>query len=522
MSHIIEPIDFRDNVQAVSPEMPQSVQKATSRFLGTRAGVVGVVGDERWQELRQAGHDIRLHTVQHLDYYLELLERRVTEAGGHVHWAADAEEACQIVLAIAREHNVKRVVKVKSMVTEEIELNHALIEAGIEALETDLGEFIVQLAGARPSHIIVPAVHLTKEDIAALFTEKLGIDAPAEPIALAAIARTRLREAFLAADMGVSGANFIVAETGTLVTVTNEGNGRMCTTLPPLHVAVVGIDKTVPDLESLNVLLKLLPRSATGQKMSCYTQFITGPARTEEEGGPREFHLVLLDNGRTRVLGDALTRETLLCIRCGVCLNVCPVYNHVGGYAYGATYPGPIGSILEPQLLGVKTAGDLPFASSLCGACAEYCPVKIPIPEILIHLRRRVVEGDAVDGPVAPAALAAAAEAVSFALSSPKLYEFGTQALQVAQAPLVRDGWLPMLPPPVDRWTTVRPLPAFGGWFRRYWRTRTPEARAATQRKRIRTAGILAAVATALLAVSMLLRRKGPLSKGPLSKGGRS
>ncbi len=502
-------IDFRENVQAVEPEMPASVRKATSRFLGTRASVLELFGDERWQQLRQAGHDIRLHTINHLDHYLALLEQRVTEAGGHVHWAATAEEARAIVLQIAQEHHVKRVVKVKSMASEEIHLNHALIEAGIDTLETDLGEFIVQLAGVGPSHIIVPAVHLTKERIAELFTEKLGIAAPPEPIALAAIARARLREAFLAADMGISGANFMVAETGTLVTVTNEGNGRMCTTLPPLHVAVVGIDKTVPDLESLNVLLKLLPRSATGQKMSSYTQFITGPAHSEEEGGPREFHLVLLDNGRTRALQDEATRETLLCIRCGVCLNVCPVYNHVGGYAYGTTYSGPIGSILSPQLVGVNVAGDLPFASSLCGACGEYCPVKIPIPEILIHLRRRVVEGDAVDGPSAPPVLAATADLAAVALSSPPLYEFGTQALRVAQTPFVRAGWLPMLPPPFNRWTLTRPLPAFGGWFRQYWRQRTPEGRAASRQRRLRLAGMFAGLAGAILAGSLLLRRKG-------------
>jgi L-lactate dehydrogenase complex protein LldF len=507
--HELEHINFRGNVLTVNPEMPASVRKATSRFLGTRAGVVQVVGDDRWQQLRQAGHDIRLHTISHLDTYLELLEDRVTEAGGRVHWARNADEANAIVLDIARHHGVRRVVKVKSMASEEIELNHAFAAAGIEALETDLGEFIVQLAGAKPSHIIVPAVHLSKEAIADLFTAKLGVDAPPEPFALAAIARQKLREAFLAADMGVSGANFMVAETGALVTVTNEGNGRMCVTLPPLHVAVVGIDKVVPDMESLNVLLKLLPRSATGQKMSAYTQIITGPARTDEEGGAREFHLVLLDNGRTRVLKDEVTRETMLCIRCGVCLNVCPVYNNVGGYAYGSTYPGPIGSILEPQLLGVKVAGDLPYASSLCGACAEYCPVKIPIPEILIHLRRRVVEGDQVDGPAAHPALRAAAELGAVALSSPVLFEAGTQVFSVAQAPLRQDGWLPNLPPPVNRWTMTRPFPAFAPWFRRWWRTRTPERRAALRRKQARDAGAVALATLALLAVVALIRKGG-------------
>jgi L-lactate dehydrogenase complex protein LldF len=274
-------------------------------------------------------------------------------------------------------------------------------------------------------------------------------------------------------------------------------------------VAVAGIDKVVPDMESLNVLLKLLPRSATGQKMSTYTQFIAGPARTMEEGGAREFHLVLLDNGRTRALKDEVTRETMLCIRCGVCLNVCPVYNNVGGYAYGSTYSGPIGSILEPQLLGVKAAGDLPFASSLCGACAEYCPVKIPIPEILIRLRRRVVEGDAVEGPAVNPLLRAGANLGAVALAAPALYEFGTQALSVAQAPLRADGWLPDLPPPVNRWTTVRPLPAFAPWFRGWWRMRTPERRAARRKKHARQAGGLLLAALALLAAMALLRKGG-------------
>lgn len=505
MSEIPTHIDFRANVQAVRPEIPIAVRKATTRFLGTRANVVSVMGDERWQQLRQAGHEIRLHTLNHLDHYLTLLERRVTAAGGHVHWARDAAEANRIVVAIAARHGVKRAVKVKSMATEEIGLNCALADAGISVLETDLGEFIIQLAGVGPSHIIAPAVHLTKEGIAQLFTEKLGVDAPPDPFALAAIARCTLRQAFLQADMGISGANFLVAETGTLVIVSNEGNGRMCTTLPPLHVAVVGIDKVVPDLESLNVLLKLLPRSATGQKMSCYTSFITGPRGSDGEGGPQEFHLVLLDNGRTRILKDKTTRETLLCIRCGVCLNVCPVYNHVGGHVYGFAYSGPIGAILSPQLLGGKVAGDLPFASSLCGACAEYCPVKVPIPEILIQLRRRVVEGDQVEAPSAPSAIRAAAGVGGLAFRLPWLYEFGTQLLKVAQAPLRRDGWLPALPPPVNRWTMARPFPAFGADFRQWWRARTPAGRQAIQRQRL---GGLALVAAAIGLVAWLLRRR--------------
>jgi L-lactate dehydrogenase complex protein LldF len=491
-------IDFRANAQAVPPQIPASVRRATARLLGTRAAVVEVVGDARWQQLRQAGHDLRQHTILHLDHYLALLEQRVTEAGGHVHWARDGEEANRMVLEIARSHGVRRVVKVKSMATEETGLNHALIGAGIETLETDLGEFIVQLAGAAPSHIIAPAVHLTKEDIADLFREKLGVDAPAEPVQLAAIARARLREAFLAADMGISGANFLVAETGTLVIVSNEGNGRMCTTLPPLHVAVVGIEKVVPDLESLDVMLRVLPRSGTGQKMTCYTSFITGPSRDGDEGGAREFHLVLLDNGRTRVLADATGRDSLLCIRCGACLNACPVYHHVGGHTYGNTYSGPIGAIFAPQLLGVTVARDLPFASSLCGACAEICPVKIPIPDILVHLRRRVVEGDPVDGPAVSPVVRAAATSGALAFSLPWVYEAGSQALRVVQAPLRRGNWLPALPPPASRWTMARPMPAFDASFRQWWRRRTPAGRRRGRWQRI-ALGILTAIAGWLL-----------------------
>lgn len=511
MSEIPTHIDFRANVQRVPPQLPVSVRKATGKFLGTRQAVVDVFGNERWQALRQAGHDIRLHTLTHLDYYLTRLEEKVGDAGGVVHWARDAAEAKQIVLDLARAHQVKRAVKVKSMATEEIGLNHALQENGIAVRETDLGEFIIQLAGVGPSHIIVPAVHLTKEDIADLFTQKLGAHAPPDPFELCALARTRLREEFLSADLGISGANFLVAETGTLVIVTNEGNGRMCTTLPPLHIAIVGIDKVVPDLESLNVLLKLLPRSATGQKMSAYTSFITGPRRSAEEGGPKEFHLVLLDNGRTRILKDHVTRETLLCIRCGVCLNVCPVYNHVGGHAYGFAYSGPIGAMLSTQLLGMKTAADLPFASSLCGACAEYCPVKIPIPEILLRLRRRAVEGDNIESAVAPAALRTSARLGTLAFTPPWLYELGTQMLKYLQAPLRRNDWLPHLPPPANRWTMARPFPAFGADFRAWFRARTPEGRARDQQRKVGIGILMAGIAA--LGALIFARKKKVSSK---------
>lgn len=463
-------IDFAAYSQNVPQTIPAAVQQATSRFLGLREQRVAEM--PHWEALREAASQIRLHTLSHIDLYLQKLEEQVTAAGGQVHWARDAAEAREIVLAIARSHDVKTAVKVKSMATEEIGLNHALEEAGIQPFETDLGEYIIQLAGTGPSHIIVPAVHLKKEEIAGLFSEKLEVDAPSDPVKLTAIARASLRERFLSAEMGISGANFLVAESGTLVIVTNEGNGRMCTTLPDLHVAVVGIDKVIPDWDSLTVMLKLLARSATGQKLSTYTSFITGPRREEGEFGPKEFHLVLLDNGRSKILRDPVAREVLKCIRCGCCLNVCPVYKSVGGFAYGWFISGPIGSILSPQLLGVGAASQLPFASTLCGACADVCPVKIPIPKILLHLRHRVVEGDEFEGPSAPAVLRAGARMGVFALGSPRLYRLGSRVLSIVMRPLKRDGWINRLPPPVNRWTKVRPFPAFNARFRQRWARR--------------------------------------------------
>jgi L-lactate dehydrogenase complex protein LldF len=498
-------IDFRANVQHVPPHLPASVQKATARFLGNRSSLVQQFGPDNWETLRQAGHEIRLQAIQDLDYYLEQLEDQVTRAGGHAHWARDAAEARAIALGIARERNVKRVVKAKSMATEEINLNHAFQEAGIQALETDLGEYIVQLAGEMPSHIIVPAVHMNKEGIAGLFHDKLGVDAPPEPLALTAIARARLREEFLAADMGISGANFLVAETGTIVLVSNEGNARMCTTLPPVHVCVAGIDKVVPDMQSLTVLLKLLARSATGQKISTYTSFIRGPRHLQGENGPQEFHLILLDNGRTRILQDENSRETMLCIRCGACLNVCPVYNNVGGHAYGWVYSGPIGSILSPQLLGVSIAADLPYASSLCGACADICPVKIPIPKILLHLRHRVAEGDAHERPSASPLIQVGATAGTLALGTPWLYRLGSQLMRWFEKPFQRGDWLPSLPPPVDRWTMVRPFPAFDATFREWWKERKGNRHSA---RPMRSFAIFAGAMAMAFAITWMLARR--------------
>jgi L-lactate dehydrogenase complex protein LldF len=407
-----------------------------------------------------------------LDVYITKLEENVNAAGGHVHWAQTAEDANRIVLQIAREHNVKTAVKSKSMATEEIGLNRALEQEGIQAIETDLGEYIIQLAGTGPSHIIVPAVHLKKEEIAEIFSEKLDIHAPTDPIELTRIAREVLRSKFLNAEMGISGGNFLIAETGTLVLVTNEGNGRMCTTMPDLHVAVVGIDKVIPDWDSLTVFLKLLARSATGQKLSTYTQFITGPRRAEGEFGPKEFHLVLLDNGRSNILKDPVGREVFKCIRCGACANVCPVYKNVGGFAYGWFISGPIGAILSPQMLGTRAARELPYASTLCGACADVCPVKIPIPTILRHLRRRVAQGDEFAEPTLPAPVRVTANLASIALAHNWIYRLGTRLLPTLMSIFKRGDWIPGVPYPLSRWTKVRPLPPFTARFRGWWKNR--------------------------------------------------
>jgi len=461
-------IGFEKYSEHTPASIPSAVQQATDRFVGGRAARVAEL--PQWEELRQIGSDIRQHTIENMDVYLQRLEEKVLAVGGHTHWAETAADANRIVLQIAQEHNVKNVVKSKSMATEEIGLNHFLEAAGIETIETDLGEYIIQLAGTGPSHIIVPAVHLKKEEIAKLFSEKLDINAPTDPIELARIARETLREKFLNADMGISGGNFLIAETGTLVMVTNEGNGRMCSTMPELHVALVGIDKVIPDWESLTVFLKLLARSATGQKLSTYTQFITGPRHEEGEFGPKEFHLVLLDNGRSKILKDPVGRDVLKCIRCGACANVCPVYKNVGGFAYGSFISGPIGAILTPQMLGTQTARELPFASTLCGACADVCPVKIPIPTILLHLRRRVAQGDAFALPTVSTPIQATATLTSLALSQNWMYRIGSRLLPFINPFFRKNNWLSNLPYPINRWTKVRPLPQFGAGFRSWWK----------------------------------------------------
>src|SRR5436190_17273274 len=346
---------------------------------------------DNWEELRSRARAIKDETLLHLDRYLEEFSANAEKFGAQVHWARDAAEANAIVCKLARERGARLAVKSKSMATEEIHLNAALEREGIAAVETDLGEYIIQLAGETPSHIIAPAIHKTKGQVAELFAKELKREVAADPEVLTRLARGELRDKFLRADLGITGANFAVADTGSVVLVTNEGNGRMVTSLPRVHVAVMGIEEVGPSMTDLMVFLQILAKSATGQKLSVYTTLVQGPRRPGELEGPDEFHLVLLDNGRINQLAGPL-REALYCLRCGACLNVCPVYRQTGGHAYGHTYPGPIGILLTAMLNGPGAVKDLAHASSLCGACAEACPVRIDIPRMLIELRREVDE----------------------------------------------------------------------------------------------------------------------------------
>ncbi|RCW45553.1 LutB/LldF family L-lactate oxidation iron-sulfur protein [Paenibacillus prosopidis] len=346
-----------------------------------------------WDEWRERGKQIRLHTIAHLDYYLNLFVNNARANGVHVHFANTGEEAVKLTLDIAEHANAKSVVKSKSMVTEELHLNHALESIGVEAVETDLGEYIIQLAGEMPSHIVIPAIHKNRYQIAELLSKEAGYTLPPDTTALAGFVRKKLREKFLEADIGMTGCNFAIAETGSMVLFENEGNARMVSTVPKTQITLMGMERIIPSWEDLEVMATLLPRSATGQKLTMYMSGITGPRRSEDADGPDEMHIIIVDNGRSLQLGDPEFQELLNCIRCGACLNACPVYRHIGGHAYGSTYSGPIGAVLTPSLnKNIAEWDDIANASSLCGACYEACPVKIPLHDMLVYLRRRKVE----------------------------------------------------------------------------------------------------------------------------------
>jgi L-lactate dehydrogenase complex protein LldF len=439
-----------------------NMQSATRTIRDKRLRAVSELPD--WEELRDAGQAIKADVLSRLDDYLLQFEGAVEAAGGRVHWARDAEEANGIVVEIARGHGIDEVLKVKSLTTDEIRLNEALARAGISALETDFAELILQLDGDWPSHILVPAIHRNRGEIRDLFQRTIAAGPISDdPRELAETARGYLREKFLDARMGVSGANFGIAETGTICIVESEGNGRMCTTVPEVLVSILGVEKLLPRFTDLEVFLQLLPRSSTGERMNPYTSLFTG---VTEGDGPGELHVVLLDAGRTRVLADPLGRQALHCIRCSACLNVCPVYSRTGGHAYGSVYPGPIGAILTPQLIGVEHAPSLPFASSLCGACYEVCPVKIDIPAVLLHLRAKVVEVDAAR----PERLAMAVAGWLF--GGARRFRLVQALARIVQIPFVSNGTIRRLPGPLGGWTRgrdLRPVPreSFRAWWSR-------------------------------------------------------
>lgn len=458
------------------PALQQAIYAATGRLMEKRREAVAPEALPDYQELRSQARRIKEHTLENLDYYLEQFEAEVHARGGRVVWCRDGDEVVDFLTKLAREKNARLIVKSKSMTTEEIHLNQQLEQRELEPVETDLGEYILQLAGERPYHIVAPALHKTRYDVADIFSRRLGVEREEIPERQTRIARATLREKFLAADIGLTGANFLVADSGAVVLVENEGNARLTTTAPRIHVAVAGIEKLIPRAQDLAVFLKLLGRSATGQPLTVYTSVLAGPRREGELDGPEEFYVVLLDNGRTRLLADREKRESLFCIRCGACLNHCPVYRKIGGHNYPWVYSGPIGAILTPQYFGAGHEPWLPFASSLCGACGEVCPVKIDIPKMLLLLRREIGRSLAREGKGRWERWAFRVWA--WLMTRPKLYEFAGVAAS-ALAPEGSEGWLTGLPPvlrrgPLAAWLSQRDLPLPPGRsFRQLWRVRS-------------------------------------------------
>jgi len=441
-----------------------AVRYTTEKLRGGRKAAALEQG--RWEEWRERGRSIRLHTIAHLDYYLKQFADNARTGGAHVHFAASGADAVRITLDIARSAGARTVVKSKSMLSEEVHINEALEAAGIESVETDLGEYIIQLAGEAPSHIIIPAIHKNRAQIAELLSKEAGAQLPPDTKALAGFARRRLREKFLSADIGMTGCNFAVAETGSIVVFENEGNARMVSTVPRIHIALMGMERIVPTWEDLEVMATLLPRSATGQKLTVYMSGITGPRRDGDGDGPEEMHVIIVDNGRSLQLGDPEFQDLLHCIRCGACLNACPVYRHIGGHAYGSTYSGPIGAVLTPALnRNVAEWDDIANASSLCGACWEACPVKIPLHDMLVYLRRKKVERGRKN-----TWEAAAMKGFRVVMSNRKRLEAALALARIGQIPLVRDGAIRAKIGPLKGWTAYRHAPSLAARpFRASW-----------------------------------------------------
>ncbi|MBZ5581266.1 MAG: iron-sulfur cluster-binding protein [Acidobacteriia bacterium] len=455
--------------------LQSAVYTSTGRLKEGRSAVVAHDVLPDYQELRTQANAIKKHAIENLDHYLEEFERNVEAHGGRVVWCKDGSEVADFVLELAKERGARLIVKSKSMLTEEIDLNERLERHGLESVETDLGEYIIQLAHERPYHIVAPALHKTREQVADLFTARLHVPHETVIEKQTATARAVLREKFLAADIGISGANFLVADSGAIVLVENEGNARLATSAPKIHIAIAGIEKIVPRAQDLATFLKLLARSATGQLLSVYTSFLSGPRRPDEIDGPEEFYVVLVDNGRTRLLQEREKRQSLYCIRCGACLNACPVYRKIGGHSFPWVYSGPIGAILTPQFLGVQREPALPFASSLCGACAEVCPVKIDIPKALLDLRCEVKKAEMREKQNRLEKLAF--RVFAWVMSHPRIYEMAGRMAGSA-FPEENAGWLRRVPGlmnfgPMRAWADQRDLPPPPARsFREMWRRR--------------------------------------------------
>ena len=443
--------------------MIESVSSAQGRFRSRKAAASEELGN--WEDWRALGEEIRTHTLENIDYYLQQLSDNVVKRGGHVFFAETAEEANTYVQNVVKKKNAKKIVKSKSMVTEEIGLNKAIEEAGAEVVETDLGEWILQLDGDVPSHIVTPALHLNRDQIKETFTEKRGYDKSNTPEELGLFARQELRKDFLSADIGITGCNFAVAESGAVTFVTNEGNARLATALPDTQITVMGLERIVPTWEELDVLVSLLTRAAVGQKLTSYITSITGTRLAGEIDGPEEFHLVIVDNGRSKILGTEF-QSALHCIRCAACINVCPVYRHIGGHAYGSIYPGPIGAVLTPLLDGYENHQELPYASTLCAACTDACPVKIPLHEHLIRHREIIVENG-----MAPAAEKVAMNGFVKWSTHPAAYKMSAKFARTALKPWTKDETITNGPGPLKNWTEQRDFPApgrqtFRSWFK--------------------------------------------------------
>ncbi|SEM59344.1 LutB/LldF family L-lactate oxidation iron-sulfur protein [Paenibacillus sp. OV219] len=450
----------------------KAVKFTTERL---RSGKEKAASDHgNWDDWRERGRQIRLHTIAHLDYYLNVFVENARANGVHVHFAETDVEAVEISLAIAKQVEARTVVKSKSMVTEELHLNHALDSIGVEAIETDLGEYIIQLAGETPSHIIIPAIHKNRYQIAELLSADAGETLAPDTQILAGFVRRKLREKFLEADIGMTGCNFAIAETGSMVLFENEGNARMVTTVPKTQITLMGMERIIPSFEDLEVMATLLPRSATGQKLTVYMSGISGPRRTVDADGPDEMHIIIVDNGRSLQLGDPEFQELLNCIRCGACLNACPVYRHIGGHAYGGTYSGPIGAVLTPALKkNVAEWDDIANASSLCGACYEACPVKIPLHEMLVYLRRRKLEagrGDKLE--------ALGMKGFAAVMKNSKRFGAVLKIGKLGQKLVVRDGGIRTKLGPLKGWNSYRVTPSLPSEsFREKWSTMEQEIR---------------------------------------------